>query len=90
VGDNRAEELIIVDTGLLGEAMKDSMSFVPLRRVIGVELLLENSFAGDDVGANGLKDKIPGVVGDQGSKFLFHSAVPDQIDEGSLDEGGHR
>jgi hypothetical protein len=41
----------------------------------------ENPFASDNVGANGARDKIPGVVDDQGSKFLFHGATPVQIDE---------
>jgi hypothetical protein len=40
--DHRAEGLIVVDTGSLGEAVKDPTSFVPLQRVIGVELVLEN------------------------------------------------
>jgi hypothetical protein len=43
----------------------------------------ENLFASDNVGANGARDKIPGVVDDQGSKFLFHGAMPVQIDEGT-------
>jgi hypothetical protein len=52
--------------------------------------VLENTFAGDDVGTNGARDKVSGVVGDQGSKFFFHGTVPVRIDEGGTDEGGHR
>jgi hypothetical protein len=66
--------------------MKDPTSLVPFQRAIGVELVLENLFACDDVRANGARDKIPGVVGDQGNKFFFHSATPVQIDEGIGDK----
>jgi hypothetical protein len=40
--DHRTEGLIVVDAGLLGEHVKDPTSLVPLQRVIGVELVLEN------------------------------------------------
>jgi hypothetical protein len=88
--EKRSLALIIVDAGSLGEPAKNPASLVPFQRAVGVELVLENSFAGDDVGANGAKDKIRGVVGDQASKFFFHGATPVQIDEGSVDGGGHR
>jgi hypothetical protein len=40
------------------------MSLVPLQGVVGVELVLEDLFVSDDVGANEMRDKIPSVVGD--------------------------
>jgi hypothetical protein len=52
--------------------------------------VLENLFAGDDVGANEARDKIPGVVDDQDSKLFFYGVALVQIDEGSADGGGHR
>jgi hypothetical protein len=61
--------------------LKDPVSLVPFLRAIRVELMLENSFTGDAVGANGARDKIPGVVGDQGNTLFFHGAVPVWIDE---------
>jgi fumarylacetoacetate (FAA) hydrolase family protein len=57
--------------------VKDPTSLLPFRRAIKVELVLENPFVGDDVRANEVRDKIPGVVGDQGSKLFFHSAALD-------------
>jgi hypothetical protein len=66
------------------------MSLVPFQRAIGVELMLENPFVGDDVGANGARDKISGVVGDQGSKLFFHGVMPVWINEGGADRGGHQ
>jgi hypothetical protein len=88
--DHWAEGLIVVEVGSLGEATNDPVSLVPFQGAIGVELVVENPFVGDDVGANRVRDKIPGVVGDQGSKFFFHGAVPVRIDKGSTDGGGHR
>jgi hypothetical protein len=73
--DHRAEILIVVDDGLLGEVTKDPASLVPFQRAVEVELVLENPFAGDDVGANRTRNKVPCVVGDQGSKLFFHGAV---------------
>jgi hypothetical protein len=52
--------------------------------------VLEDPFVGDYIGANGVRDKISCVVGDQGIKFLFHGAAPVQINEGGTDRGGHR
>jgi hypothetical protein len=87
--DHWAEGLIVVDARSLGEAMKNAMSFVPFQGAIGIELVLENSLTGNDIGANGVRDKILGVVGDQGSKFFFHRMAPIQIDEGGADGGEH-
>jgi hypothetical protein len=88
--DHQAEGLIVVDAVSLGDAMKNSVSIVPFQRAIGIELVLENPLVGDDVGINGARDKIPSVVGDQGSKFFFHGAAPIQIDGGGVDGGGYR
>jgi hypothetical protein len=87
--DHRAEGLIVVSAGSLGEAVKNPASLVPFQGAIGIELVLENPLVSHDVGANGVRDKIPGVVGDQGSKFFFHGIVPIRIDGGGADRGGH-
>jgi hypothetical protein len=73
----------------LGEVTKNPVSLVPFHGVVKIKLVLKNPLAGDDVGANGARDKILGVVDDQGSKFFFHGAVPIRIDEGGVDAGGH-
>jgi hypothetical protein len=86
--DHRAEGLIVVDVGSLGEAIKDLASLVPFLRAIGVELVLEDPFLSDHVRANEARKKITGVVGNQGSKFFFHGATPVRIDEGGTDGGG--
>jgi hypothetical protein len=88
--DHQAEGLIVVDAGLLGEAVKNPVSLVPVQRAVGIELVLKNPLIGDDVGANGTRDKILGIVGDQSSKLFFHGTTPVQIDEGSTDGGGYQ
>jgi hypothetical protein len=87
--DHQAEGLILVDAKSLGEAAKNPASLVPFQGAVRIELVLENPLADDDVGANMVRDKIPGFVGDQGSKFFFHGAAPIWIDEGDVDGGGH-
>jgi hypothetical protein len=62
--DYQAECLIVVDIGSLGEAAKNLASLVPFLGAVRIEFVLENPLIGDDVGANGAMDKIPGVVGD--------------------------
>jgi hypothetical protein len=88
--DHRVEGLIVADAGSLGEAAKNPVSLVPVQGVIGIEVVFENPLANDDVGANGTTGKIPGVVGDQGSKPFFHGVTPVRIGEGSADGGGYR
>jgi hypothetical protein len=52
--------------------------------------VLDNPFVGDDIGASGSRNKIIGVVGDQGSKFFFHCAALVSIGEGGADGCRHR
>jgi hypothetical protein len=86
--DHWAKGLNVVDVGSLGEAAKNPVSLVPVQGAVGVELVLENPLAGDDVGANWARDKIPCVVGDKGSKLFFHGVAPVWIDEGITDGEG--
>jgi hypothetical protein len=87
--DHRTEGLIVVDAGLMGEAVKNPTSLVPFQSAIGVELVLENPFADDDVGANRTRDKLPSIVGDQSIIFFFHGTAPGRVSEGGADGGGH-
>jgi hypothetical protein len=88
--DHQAKGLIVVNAESLGEAAKNTTSFEPVQGAVGIELVLENPLAGDDVGANRMRDKILGVIGDQGRKLFFHGATPIQIGEGGADGRGHR
>jgi hypothetical protein len=88
--DHRAEGLIIVDAEPLGKAAKDPTTLVPLHGAVGVELVLEDPFIGDDVGANRMRDKIPSIVGDQTIIFFLHVVVPGWIGKDGAEGGGHR
>jgi hypothetical protein len=66
------------------------VSLVLFQRVVRAKFVLEDPFIGDDIGANGVREKMSGVVGDQGSKFFFHGVTPVRIDESGVDGGGHR
>jgi hypothetical protein len=44
--------------------MENPMSLVSVERTIRIEFMMENPLASDDVGARGLGNEIPGVVGD--------------------------
>jgi hypothetical protein len=88
--DNRAESLIVVDTRPLGEAAKTPTSLVSFQGAVRVKLVLEDPFAGDDVGANRTRDKIPSVVGDQSIIFFLHGMTLGWVGESGVDGGGHR
>jgi hypothetical protein len=81
---------VLVDTGPLGEVVKDPMSLVPLQGAVRVELVLEDLFVGDDIGAKKTRNKIPSDVGDQSIIFFLHGMVSGQVGEGGVDGGGHR
>jgi hypothetical protein len=48
---NRVESLIIVDSGALSETPKDPASLVAIEGPVNAELVHEDPFASDDVGA---------------------------------------
>jgi hypothetical protein len=70
--------------------VKNPTSLVPFQGAIGVKLVIEDSFAGDDIGANRMRDKIPSVIGDQSIIFFFHGTTPERVGEGGADGSGHR
>jgi hypothetical protein len=88
--DNWVESLIIVDVGPLSEATKNPMSLVPFLCAIRVGLVLEDLFAGDDVGANRMRDNIPSVVGDQSITFFLHGTILGRVGERGTDGGGYQ
>ena len=60
--DDGAERLVVVDAVSLGEAADNPMSPMTSQRDVGVELVLEDPLAGDDVGARRPGDEAPRVV----------------------------
>jgi hypothetical protein len=88
--NHRAESLIVVNVGPLGEVAKNPTSLVPFQGAIGVKLVIEDSFVGDDIGANRMRVKIPSVLGDQSIIFFFYGTTPGRVGEGGADGSGHR
>lgn len=64
--DDGAESFVEVDAGTLGKAAKHPAGLVPVEGAVGLELVLEEPLAGDDVGATWTRNKIPGAVGEEG------------------------
>jgi hypothetical protein len=62
------------------------MSLVPFQGAVKVELMLEDPFICDDVGANRTRDKISSVIGDQSIIFFLYGTTPRWV---GADGGGH-
>jgi hypothetical protein len=88
--DHQAEGLIVVDAVPLGEAVKNPASLVPFQGAVRVELVFEDLFVGDDVGANRTRDKLPSIVDDQSIIFFFHGTALGRVGEGGANGGGHQ
>jgi hypothetical protein len=80
---NWTESLIVVDSKALSETPNDPASLIAIEGPVSAELLHEDPFAGDDVGALRLWNKVPGPITHQGSVFILHSRAPIGIGEGS-------
>jgi hypothetical protein len=73
---NRAESLIVVNPRALSETPEDPTGFVAIKRPIGTKLVREDPLAGDDVGASGPGDKLPGPIAHQSPILVLHSRMP--------------
>jgi hypothetical protein len=63
---NRAESLIVVDSGALSETQKDPTDLVAIKGPVSTELVHEDPLTGDNVGALRLENQLPGPIADQG------------------------
>jgi hypothetical protein len=59
---DRAESLVVVDPGALSETPENPSSPVAIKGPVGTKLVREDPLAGDDVGATGSGDKLPGPI----------------------------
>jgi hypothetical protein len=87
---NRAESLVVVDSGVLSETPKDPTSLVAIEGPVNAELVREDQFAGDDVGAMRSWNKVSCPITHQGPVFILHSHAPIGISEGNVDGGRDR
>jgi hypothetical protein len=84
---NRTESLIVVDSGALSETPKDLVSLVAIEGPISAELMCEDQFANDNVGALRSWNKVLYPITHQGPILILHSRAPIGIHEGSTDGG---
>jgi hypothetical protein len=82
---NRAESLVIVDSGTLSETSKDPTRLLAIKGPVSAKLVREDPFASDDVGALRSWNKVPCPITHQGPVLILHSRAPIGIGEGSTD-----
>jgi hypothetical protein len=70
---NRAESLVVVDPRTLSETPEDPAGFVAIKRPIDTKLVHENPLVGNDIGATGPGDKLPGPIAHQSPVLVLHS-----------------
>jgi hypothetical protein len=87
---NRAEALVVVDSGALSETPKDPMGLVAIKGPVSMELVHEDPLAGDNVGAWRSGNQLLGPIADQGPIFVLHSRTPMGISKRSTSGGGDR
>jgi hypothetical protein len=73
---NRAESLIVVDPRALSETSEDAASLVVIKGPVVAKLVHKDPLTGDDVGATGPRDKLPGPIAHQGPILVLHSRAP--------------
>jgi hypothetical protein len=87
---NRAESLVVVNSGALSETPKDPACLVVIEGSVSAKLVCEDLFTSDDVGALRSWNKVPGPITHQGPVLILHSCAPIGIGEGSMDGGRNR
>jgi hypothetical protein len=80
---NRAKSLVVVDSGVLSETLKDPTGLVAIKGPISTELMREDPLAGDNVGALRLGNQLLGPIADQGSVLFLYSRTLMGIDKRS-------
>jgi hypothetical protein len=87
---NRAESLIVVDSGALSETPKDPTALVAITGPVGMELVREDPLTNDNIGALRLGNQLLGPIADQGTVLFLHSHTPMGIGKRSMSGGGDR
>jgi hypothetical protein len=87
---NRAESLVIDDSGALSETPKDPTGLVAIKGPVSTELVREDPLACDNVGVLRSGNQLPHPIADQGSVLFLHSHTPMGIGKRSMSGGGDR
>lgn len=83
--DNRAESLMIVNTGTLIESLCNQPGFIAINTTIRSPLNSKDPLAPNDI-LNGLAgNKFPGSIAGESIKFFTHGSFPFGIGEGLRD-----
>jgi hypothetical protein len=85
---NRAESLVIVDSGALSETLKDPTGLVAIKGPVSTKPVREDPLADDNVGALRSGNQPPGPIAGQGSVLFLHSRTPMGIGKRSTNGGG--
>jgi hypothetical protein len=87
---NRAEGLVVVDSGALSEIPKDPTGLVAIKGPVSKELVREDPLAGDNVRALRSGNQLSGPIIDQGFILFLHSRTPMGIGKRNTSGGGDR
>jgi hypothetical protein len=59
---NRAESLVVVDSGALSETLKDPTGLLPIKGPVSTELVREDPLTGDNIGSLRSGNQIPLLI----------------------------
>jgi hypothetical protein len=85
--DDGAEGLIVVHSGVLGEAPEDPTSLVAVEGASQSQLVAKEPLYSDHIGAGWTWHQVPGVVGQQGRVLLLHGLTLVRVSEGGANGG---
>jgi hypothetical protein len=88
--DNQTKHLIEVNALLLRETMKHPACFVAVERAIGLQLVVKDPLAGDNVAILRRRHEIPSVITEESMILLGHSLEPVGILELRTCGGGNQ
>ncbi|KAM0890622.1 hypothetical protein ACQ4PT_026924 [Festuca glaucescens] len=77
--DDGGERLAVVDACVLCEAADDPTGFVPFEGAVGVSLVPEDPFSGDEVGAGRSRNELPCPVADERGELFPHGSKPIRV-----------
>jgi hypothetical protein len=77
--DNRTQRLVEVKALLLRETAKHPTCFIAVERTIGLQLVVKDPLAEDNVGVPRRRHEIPSVVAEESMILLGHNLKPVEI-----------
>jgi hypothetical protein len=87
---NRAESLIVVDSGALSETPKDPTGLVAIKGPVSTKIVREDPLASDNVRALRSGNQLQGPTADQGFVLFLHSRTLMGISKRSTSGAGNQ